>query len=198
MKKLIAFAFMLFLISSVGFGQTESKPKYAPRKDKHRNVRDELDRKQGLWKHYDYSGTLIWEVEYLNDQKNGISRRYYPNGRVMRETEYSFGIKDGTFKRFGYDGLLTEGEYSEGKKANQWTNYFSDGQIKSTGLYKAGHKNGEWKYYNRKGAQVNSIVYKNGVDVQELLAAEKRAADLKKATEVKKNRSKQIVAQSQK
>ncbi len=181
---------ILFVIPAWAYSQTEYKPKYSPRKEKHRNKRDELDRKQGLWKHYNYLGTLIQEVEYLDDKRNGIQRLYYGNGRVMRETEYLYGIKDGSFKRYSYDGLATEGEYVEGKKQNQWTNYYSSGQIKNTGFYLKGYKDGIWKYYNRKGEQINTIVFKGGRDVQEILEAEKKAADAKKATEAKKQAEK--------
>ncbi|TAH42310.1 MAG: hypothetical protein EYC69_05970 [Bacteroidetes bacterium] len=178
--------FLLFLSPFFLFSQTESRPTYGPRKDKHKNKTDELDRKQGLWKHYDYYGTLIMEIEYLNDKRNGMYRRYYTNGRLMRETEYLDGIKDGIFKKYSFDGLVTEGEYSEGKKENIWTNYYSNGQIRSTGIYKKGLKEGEWKYYNRKGEPNGSIIYKGGRDIREIEASAKKAAEEKKLMEAKK------------
>lgn len=181
LKTLITLLCFSILIPSISFSQTEHKPKYSPRKENHKNRKDELDRKQGLWKHYNRDRILMWEVEYLDDKKNGISRRYYGNGRIMKETEYSYGIKDGIFNRYGYDGLTMEGQYLNGRKSNKWTNYFSNGQMKSTGLYVNGHKHGEWYYYNRKGAQTGIIVFKGGRDVRDILAAEKKAAELKAA-----------------
>src|SRR5574339_176770 len=106
MKIITAFLLIAFFLPAVGYSQTERKPKYAPRKEKHRNKTDALDRKQGLWRHYNYLGTLMWEVEYTDDKRNGISRRYYFNGKVMKETEYVFGIRDGFFKRYDYDGMV--------------------------------------------------------------------------------------------
>jgi hypothetical protein len=47
-KVLTAIVCFLFLLSGIGFGQTERKPKYSPRKETHRNKTDALDRKQGL------------------------------------------------------------------------------------------------------------------------------------------------------
>jgi antitoxin component YwqK of YwqJK toxin-antitoxin module len=169
---------VIIFFPSPSFGQKEEKPKYSPRKEKHRNKTDELGRKQGLWKHYNYLGILAWEIEYADDMRNGVSKRYYYNGRLMRETEYSYGIKDGFFKRYDYDGnVRAEGEYLNGKKANRWANYYSSGQIRNEGFYKAGFKEGTWKYYNRKGQLINSIVFKNGIDEQVILAREKKAAD---------------------
>lgn len=49
--------------------QSSRRPKYSPRKDKHRNMRDDFDRKQGLWKLYSASRLIIAEIEYLNDKK---------------------------------------------------------------------------------------------------------------------------------
>ena len=171
-------AVLLLWLAPLGANsQTEHKPMYAPARDKHRNKTDELNRKQGLWKHYNMDGVLIWEVEYLDDRRHGISKRYYGNGRIMRETEYQYGLKDGSFKRYDYDGVICEGEYALGKKTNRWINYYSNGQIKSEGQYSNGAKNGEWKYYNRKGQQVNTIVFKNGRDEREILAEQKKLSD---------------------
>lgn len=125
------------------------------------------------------------EVEYQDDKRNGMMRRYYTNGRVMRETEYLYGIKDGVFKKYSYDGISAEGEYSEGKKENLWINYYSHGQVKSEGIYKKGHKEGEWKYYNRKGDLINAIIFKGGLDVKAIEAAEKKSVADKKAIEEK-------------
>lgn len=175
MKTIFIFLCILSFAPVSSFCQTEHKPKYAPARDKHKNKTDELDRKQGLWKHYSMDGVLTWEVEYLDDRRHGISKRYYGNGRIMRETEYQYGRKDGTYKRYDYDGVITEGEYSLGKKVNHWINYYSGGHIKSEGQYNNGVKNGEWKYYNRKGLQTNTILFKEGRDVRDILAEEKKA-----------------------
>ena len=193
MKYLITILCLFFIIPTIALGQSEHRPKYGPRKDKHRNKTDELDRKQGLWKHYNYLGTLIMEVEYLDDRRHGMSRRYYGNGRIMRETEFIYGVKDGPFKRFNFDGIVEEGDYSEGKKVGLWTNYFSDGQIRKTGPYDKGKKEGEWNYYNRKGKLINHIVFHEGKDLRVIMEAKKKAEEEKKAAELKeKGKSKRV------
>jgi antitoxin component YwqK of YwqJK toxin-antitoxin module len=157
----------LLMIPFLSWCQTATKPRYSPRKEKHRNIRDEIDRKQGLWKHYNYLGTLTWEVEYLNDRKHGFSRRYFGNGLIMKETEYEYGIKEGIFRRYNYNGVASEGEFLEGKKSGHWTNYYLHGEKKNEGNYLRGRKQGEWKYFNRKGIEINKIIFREGKDIRD-------------------------------
>ena len=53
--------------------QTKERPQWSPQNEKHRNIRDELGRKQGLWKYYSYSKVLTYEVTFMNDVKHGPS-----------------------------------------------------------------------------------------------------------------------------
>ena len=108
----------------------------------------------------------------------------------MSEKENLEGIKDGVFKKYSYDGISAESEYSEGKKEKLWFNYYSHGQVKSEGIYKKGHKEGEWKYYNRKDDLINAIIFKGGLDVKAIKAAEKKTvADKKDIEEKQKDRT---------
>ena len=170
--------FLLFATPMVLFGQSSSRPKYAPWKDKHRNVRDDFDRKQGLWKLYSASRLLIAEVEYQNDKKHGSSRRYYPHtGELMEEAEYFDGKKHGAYRKFYYTGAAkTEGEYDLNKRTGYWVNYYlNTGEIRSEGTYDRAKKHGDWKFYNSQGDLKYTYTYDkgvlvaiNGVSVEEL------------------------------
>ena len=170
--------FLLFAAPMVLFGQSSSRPKYAPWKDKHRNVRDDFDRKQGLWKLYSASRLLIAEVEYQNDKKHGSSRRYYPHtGELMEEAEYFDGKKHGAYRKFYYTGAAkTEGEYDLNKRTGYWVNYYlNTGEIRSEGTYDRAKKHGDWKFYNSQGDLKYTYTYDkgvlvaiNGVSVEEL------------------------------
>lgn len=116
----------------------------------------------------------------------------------MKETEYLYGVKDGIYKRYNFDGLVTEGEYSNGKKNGHWTNYYSPDLIKNAGQYKMGYKEGEWIYYNRKGDQINKIVFKDGKDLRIILEAQKKAEDEKRLAEEKKRREPRIISRVKK
>lgn len=172
---------IIFLLAATPlllFGQSSRRPKYAPRKDKHRNERDEFDRKQGLWKLYSASRLLIAEVEYQNDKKHGMSKRYYPHtGELMEEAEYFDGKKHGQFRKFFYTGdTKTEGEYEKNKRTGYWVNYYhNSGGVRSEGNYALGKKTGDWKYYNSFGDlsyvytyKAGVLVAKDGISIEEL------------------------------
>jgi antitoxin component YwqK of YwqJK toxin-antitoxin module len=176
--------FLLFFCPFLAPSQTETKPRYAPRKEEHRNKSDELGKKQGVWKFYSEAGNIIWEVVYLDDIKHGISKRYFSESRLMRETEYKYGIREGIYRRYYLNGQLKqEGEYESNKRSGKWTNLFSSGNVQSEGLYINGVKDGVWKYYNQKGELINVITFVKGKDQREIIAAEKRAAEKKALAE---------------
>jgi len=188
MKAIICIFCIFLAIPGDISGQTEERPRYAPRKEKHRNKTDELERKQGTWKYFNSQGQIMLEIEYQDDARNGVTKQYYQFAKVMRETEYHFGVKDGVFKQYYYGGQVrTEGVYSSGRRADNWISYYSDGQMKSEGTYKNGEKNGDWKYYNHKGELTATITFKNGKDMREILAEQKKAADAKTKKSGQKN-----------
>ncbi len=186
MRFLIIILSLYFLISISADGQYEERPKYAPRKEKHRNKTDELNQMQGVWKYYNSYHEITREIEYQNNIRNGVSRFYYSYGKVKEEIEYQFGVKEGVYKRYYYNGQVNiEGQYAAGKKSDVWNTYYSDGVLKNEGSFKRGNREGEWRFYNHKGDLINSITYKGGVDLKAIAEAEKKTADAKKAAEEK-------------
>ena len=163
-QTLIVFA--LSAISITSAAQSYEKPKFCPPKDKHRNMRDEYERKQGLWKTYSASNICIAEINYLNDKKHGLSKRFYPHsGTIMEECEYFDGRKHGYEKKYFYTGAnKQEGEYDLGLKTGVWVWYYlNTGEIRSEGKYVKGKKEGEWKLYNSRGDLKTTFVYKDGI-----------------------------------
>lgn len=154
---------LLLVIITTTFSQTEEKAPNGPRGV--RNKRDELRRRQDVWRTYNSYGDLISEIEYKNDKREGKCIIYYPGGgekgeKVREESQYFDGKKDGPFARKYISGQVAiEGEYSLKQRTGQWTSYYEDGQIKSEGTYKNGAKVGVWKLYNRKGELVKSTDY---------------------------------------
>lgn len=175
--------FLLFFGHSLVLAQDGDRPKFSPRKDKHRNVRDEFDRKQGLWKLYSASRLLIAEINYQNDKKHGMSIRYYPHsGELMEEAEYFDGKKHGVYKKYYYTGAAkTEGEYDLNKRTGYWVDYYlNTGEIRSEGSYERGKKHGDWKFYDSQGDLKYTYTYvkgvlkaMNGVPIEELKKQEK-------------------------
>lgn len=178
------FIFLLFAAPMVLFGQSSRRPKYAPRKDRHKNEKDEFDRKQGLWKLYSASRLLIAEIEYQHDKKHGLSSRYYPHtGELMEQAEYFDGKRHGEYRKFYYTGSTrSEGEYDFNKRSGYWVNYYHNtGEIRSEGSYNRGKKEGDWKFYNSKGDlkyiytyKTGVLVAKDGVSIEELKRQEEQ------------------------
>jgi antitoxin component YwqK of YwqJK toxin-antitoxin module len=164
--------------------QDSERPKFAPFKEKHRNLRDEFDRKQGLWKLYSASQIIIADVNYLNDKKHGMSTRYYPHtGELMEQAEYFDGRKHGEYKKFYYTGATkTEGEYDLNKRTGYWVDYYlNTGEVRSEGTYDRGKKQGDWKFYNSQGDLKYTYTYDqgvltamNGVPIEELKRQEEQ------------------------
>ena len=164
--------------------QDGERPKFAPYKEKHRNIRDEFDRKQGLWKLYSASQIIIADVNYLNDKKHGMSTRYYPHtGELMEQAEYFDGRKHGEYKKFYYTGATkTEGEYDLNRRTGYWVEYYlNTGEVRSEGTYDRGKKQGDWKFYNSQGDLKYTYTYDqgvltamNGVPIEELKRQEEQ------------------------
>jgi antitoxin component YwqK of YwqJK toxin-antitoxin module len=163
-KKLIIL-FILFLCVSGINAQTEERALNGPRNVK--NKRDELRRRQEVWRTYNIDGDLISEFEYKNDKKEGKCTTFYPGGgekgeKIKEETQYFDGKKDGpSIKKYLSGQTAEEGEYNLKLRVGKWAFYYEDGQVKTEGEYIAGKKDGEWKTYNRKGVLTKTINYSN-------------------------------------
>jgi antitoxin component YwqK of YwqJK toxin-antitoxin module len=181
MSKIRVIYLIIFLLTAAPMllqAQSSRRPKFSPRRDKHRNVKDDFDRKQGLWKLYSASRLLIAEIEYQNDKKHGMSRRFYPHtGELMEEAEYFDGKRHGEYRKFYYTGSTkSEGEYEKNRRSGYWVNYYHNtGEIRSEGSYERGKKTGNWKYYDSQGDLKYTYTYergvlvaKNGVSIEEL------------------------------
>ncbi|MCC7233031.1 MAG: toxin-antitoxin system YwqK family antitoxin [Bacteroidia bacterium] len=188
----ICLLFFTSCASSVN-GQRDEKPKYAPGKEKHRNHTDEIGRKQGKWIFYNTFGEKIAEIDFVNDKKEGIERRFYGYDKVREETEYLGGIKDGQYTRYFFSGQVAqEGMYVNKRKDGKWQRYFEDGTLRQEGSYKMGRKDGVWKTYNRKGNLISSVTYRDGINLADIEAAEKRKEEEKKAVEKKAAEQKKL------
>lgn len=180
-KKIIISLFLSFCVS-FSFSQTEEPAPNGPRGVK--NKRDELRRRQEVWKTYNINGDLISEIEYKNDKREGKCIIYYAGGgekgeKVKEEIQYFDGKKDGSYvKKYLSGQTAMEGEYNLGLRVGAWTFYYEDGQVKSEGTYILGKKNGEWKTYSRKGILTKTINH----------SAIAPAPVVKKAKEIKKTK----------
>lgn len=181
---------MAFCVSD-SYAQTEERAPNGPKKV--RNKRDELRRRQEVWRTYSAYGDLISEIEYKNDKKEGKCIIYYAGGgdkgeKVKEEIQFFDGKKDGAYiKKYLSGQTMAEGDYNLGKRNGPWAFYYEDGQVKTEGTYEQGKKIGEWKIYNRKGGLTRTINH----------SLPPPPPPAKKATDAKQNKHSPIIKKNQ-
>jgi antitoxin component YwqK of YwqJK toxin-antitoxin module len=159
---------LFLLVGMLSYAQREELPPNGPRGVV--NLRDELNRRQGLWSYYNIHGDLLTTIEYVNDKREGVTTEYYPGGgpepeKIKEETSYFGGKKDGPHTKMYLEGQASvEGEYLMGRPNGKWTYYYEDGQTEMEGSFVDGLKDGEWKWYDRKGNVLKKVTYSKGVD----------------------------------
>ncbi len=87
------------------------------------------DIKEGLYKEYYKSGDIKIECTYMNDKKEGLCKKWYDNKEKFYECNYVNDKKEGLYQQY----------YRNGKKYME-CNYVND---KEEGLYQEWYENGE-------------------------------------------------------
>lgn len=117
-------------------------------------LREEGDYKNGVaigsWKSYYEDGSI--EEESINDEvgkKNGIIKTYDYDGKLYYEMEYKKGELI-AYKYYAKDGKIIK-EDRRKKGEFQLTGYYPNGVKKLEGVYSSVGKKGQWRYYDSFG-----------------------------------------------
>lgn len=112
------------------------------------------NRRHGLWKSYDYDGTLSKTVEYKKGRITGTTKTYHKNGkiaiRVTHLKKKSYSVE--SYYKTGV--LYSKYQSKNGRKHGYWKKYFNNGKIKSLGYYKKGKRIGLQNNYNEEGVLI--------------------------------------------
>jgi uncharacterized protein len=129
-----------------------------------------------------YKGGFIKKVDRINrynieGRKDGLWQTFYPNGYVKWEGTYVDGKKDGYFKTYLENGdLNTIEKYinnvlqknaAELAKLETTTEYFPNGEVKSSGPVKNGLNFGTHRTYDTSGKIEKARIYDSGKVVAE-------------------------------
>jgi|SRR5690554_6417296 len=118
------------------------------------NQKDELGRKQGIWKIYYSNYRLKQERRYKDDLLNGYEKNYNRDGKLETAFLYIDGIK--------------QNESDNEADFNIENQYYSTGEIKKkTTFNMKGKKDGVEKSYTKDGEVEASAIYKNGYLIAE-------------------------------
>ncbi|WP_258543779.1 toxin-antitoxin system YwqK family antitoxin, partial [Parvicella tangerina] len=134
------------------------------------------DMKQGIFREYDSTGTLISSYQYKDDQKlaegmldtagarTGSWKYYYPTGELKAEGDYLNGIKVNEWKFYFKNGdIQQKGKYLNGAPHGTWTWWYSNGQVKREEGYRKGKEDGLVVEYDTLGNVLTSGEYIDGI-----------------------------------
>jgi antitoxin component YwqK of YwqJK toxin-antitoxin module len=75
-------------------------------------------------------------------------------------------VRHGPFREFYPNGqVATEGEYEDGLQQGLWRDYHENGQVAAEGYFVDGAEDGVWQFWNAKGKMEETIVYRDGVEI---------------------------------
>ena len=120
---------------------------------------------------------------YARDKREGTAYQYFPDEKIMLTIPYNSGKKEGLSKEYDNSGrIITLYEYrndfltsrrrinrlvGDGLKQGEWIEFYPDGTIKNEVTYRNDLMHGYYKEYNNRGILTLTMLYDNGIIVEE-------------------------------
>lgn len=110
----------------------------------------------GKWKHYNKSGVLTSEFNYLEGGNiDGEAKWYFNNGKVETIKNFKDGQTDGYYVYYYKNGnIYKHGWYREGELVGAWEYYYPDGSLQKKEYFLEDEPHGETEFYDEKGRLV--------------------------------------------
>ena len=146
--------------------------------------------RDGKFFEYYSDGSVKSEKTFTNGKLNGMLKTFFTNGKPEREQGYKNGVEDGIEKQWHWETgkLIVDANYIDGRPDGKQTRHISsntgdyvevsnfvkgvqtgefsqtwtNGQVRVQGKYKDGNKDGVWIEYRKNGKPEKSTTYKNG------------------------------------
>jgi len=132
--------------------------------------------RDSVWQYYsNFTKMLSHRVEYVSGKHHGKEQSFYPDGSLAEETLWKDGLKNGTWTQYFKQGQLkSTTTYLNDKLEGDYTLFYPDGKIMVEGAYRQNIPDGDWRRYDENGHQVSIIRYSRGkiTNEDELDAAE--------------------------
>lgn len=121
--------------------------------------------KDGQWLYYNSSGQLIAEENYNKGMLHGVSKIYSAkDGSLLEETNWVNGLKHGMYTNYYTNGALrTKMFYSYNKMHGSFENYYENGKLKNKGTYAKDFRKGKWVNYNENGKELKIEYFDKGI-----------------------------------
>jgi antitoxin component YwqK of YwqJK toxin-antitoxin module len=121
------------------------------------------EKKDSLWRYYDYNGLLLKEERYSNGVAQGAWIVYFGNGKPSDVTSYRNGLKHGVWTQYFEEGAIqSKATYADGSLEGLMSVYHPNGKLKTSGRYVAGVKTGVWMTYNEEGKGIRKDEFQSG------------------------------------
>ncbi|MCS6823993.1 MAG: tetratricopeptide repeat protein [Cytophagaceae bacterium] len=126
--------------------------------------------KKGLWKYYDFFGTLISEENYDKEGKlQGFEKVYYKSGALKSVTNYKDNEPNGKYTTYYPNGKIKhEGWLVNGKLEGYQYEYYIDGTLKEKSYYLNNELHGYTEFYSVNGKLEREELYENGIIQKEI------------------------------
>lgn len=122
------------------------------------------EKKDSLWKYYDYNGLLLKEERYKEGVPHGVWRVLYDTGKPSDVTNYKDGKKDGPWTQYFENGSVqSKAMYVDGKLDGVMFIYYPNGRMKANGRYVNNMKEGIWAVYDTEGKMTAKEEYRVGI-----------------------------------
>jgi antitoxin component YwqK of YwqJK toxin-antitoxin module len=103
------------------------------------------------------------ETTEIRYQSGEVQFRY---GRYLSADGQRW-IRHGPFREFYANGqVASEGAYEDGLETGLWRDYHENGQVAAEGYFVDGAEDGVWQFWNAKGKAEETIVYRDGVEME--------------------------------
>lgn len=111
-----------------------------------------LSIRQGPYAFYT-DGTVSAEGQYDKGHKNG-EWKYFEKQKLVLVEHYTYGTLNGKYVSYWFNGKIKkEGNYLNGKKHDQWTMLFPNGQMAAREVYIENGQLSSGQYYHKNGAE---------------------------------------------
>ena len=127
---------------------------------------------EGKFVKYTSDGKVESEINFKNGLQDGAEIFYDSDGSIRSSVTYDAGKETGLKKQLiksnTGDYELTA-NYKNGKYHGEYSEIFTNGNVKVTGRYIDGKKDGAWEFGKKDGNKIRSEVYDNDDKIKETI-----------------------------
>ena len=160
--KIISYVFIPIYIFLITFSvAAQSAILIDEEPEKHINIVDGNNLKQGLWKIFgrmrktpNYQpDQIIEQGDYVNSRKQGFWTKFFPTGKKKSEIEYKNSRPNGSYRTYYENGQVEEeGSWKNNRNTNEFKRYYENGQVSQEFEFNtSGKRDGKQVYFYENG-----------------------------------------------